>query len=324
MIIETFDNGWGPGIPLRDFQQQLLAQYLYPIQQDSTPTVVINSTWYTQDYHQQVKAQLATLQPKRIVLTAFMDPAIPTHDMFADFNCYVLCVGYYPGTYELDAWALIMHEHFSVNFDVSDFKNINTAFMCLNRKPHHHRRHLYSQLVERSLVDKNIVSLGGEKILSNDSIQGSCIAPNPGVDQYGIVNDIMSLGPAPAWQQCFLNVVTETVYNVDKEWFVSEKIYKPIIGERPFLVYAPNGARAWLEHIGLENYIDDFGDITDLELALPQHIPEFLEQLSNQSSNYFQKKYIDLRQKIQYNKHMLAQHVTATQNKITQGIKCPV
>ena len=324
MIIETFDNGWGPGIPLRDFQQKLLAQYFEPMQHDSVPTVVINSTWYTQDYHQQVRLQLQVLKPKRIVLTALMDPAIPKHDMFAEFDCDVLCVGYYPGAYELDAWALIMNEYFAVNFAVAHVKNINTAFMCLNRKPHHHRRHLYSQLAERNLITNNIVSMGGEQVLDNDVTQGSCLAPNPGVDQYGIVNDIMSLGTATAWQQCFLNVVTETVYDVDKEWFVSEKMYKPIVGERPFLVYAPNGARAWLDHIGLESYVNDFDDITDLDLALPQNMPEFLQQLSNQSYSYLQEKYIDLHQKMQYNKHMLAQHVTAIQNKITQGIKCPV
>ena len=58
MIIKTFDNGWGPGIPLRDFQQDLLAQYFMPVQLDAVPTVVINSTWYTKEFHAMVMEQL--------------------------------------------------------------------------------------------------------------------------------------------------------------------------------------------------------------------------------------------------------------------------
>jgi hypothetical protein len=70
--------------------------------------------------------------------------------------------------------------------------------------------------------------------------------------------------------------------------------------------------------------MNDFGDITDLDIKQPVNLPIFLQQLSAQPKSYFQKKYLDLHQKILYNKHMLTQHVTATQFKITQGIQCPV
>lgn len=323
MIVKTFDNGWGTGIPLQKFQQDLLSQYLAPVQQDLVPTVIINSTWYTNDFHHQVVHQLREIQPKRILLTALLDPAIPRLDQFQEFDCTVHGVGYYRSDHEIDAWALIMHEYFDKTF-VDDTNQIDTAFMCLNRKPHQHRVFLYNRLQQLGLTQHNMVSLGGVQILNNDVVQGSTLAPNPGADQYGIVNDIMSLGSPRAWQRCFLNIVTETVYDVDREWFVSEKIYKPVIGNRPFLVYAPNGAQAWLSHIGLQDYVDDFEDITDLDLGEPANIPIFLQQLSAQSHSYFQKKYIDLQSKMSYNKHRLTQHMTATKFKITQGIQCPV
>lgn len=323
MIIKTFDNGWGPGIPLRDFQEDLLAQYFIPVQLDAVPTVVINSTWYTREFHDLVMAELRQLKPRRILLTALLDPAIPRIDQYQDLDCAVHGVGYYRGNYEIDAWALIMHQHFDSSF-VDDPTQIDTAFMCLNRKPHQHRVFLYNRLTELELTTQGIVSMGGTQLLDNDIVQGSRLAPNPGADQYGIVNDIMSLGPTANWHRCFLNIVTETVYDVDREWFVSEKIYKPVTGNRPFLVYAPNGAKSWLDHIGLQHYMDDFGDITDLDLEQPVNLPRFLKQLSAQPKSYFQKKYLDLQHKMLYNKHMLAQHVTATQFKITQGIQCPV
>lgn len=323
MIIKTFDNGWGPGIPLRDFQEDLLAQYFMPVQLDSVPTVVINSTWYTKEFHTMVMEQLHQLQPKRILLTALLDPAIPKIDQYQELDCAVHGIGYYHGKYEIDAWALIMHQYFNSEF-VDSTAQIDTAFMCLNRKPHQHRVFLYNRLNELGLTNQGIVSMGSTQLLDNDVTQGSKLAPNPGAGQYGIVNDIMSLGPVINWHRCFLNIVTETVYDVDREWFVSEKIYKPVTGNRPFLVYAPNGARAWLDHIGLQHYLDDFGDITDLDLGQPVNVPKFLKQLSVQPKSYFQKKYLDLQNKILYNKHMLAQHITATQFKITQGIQCPV
>ena len=50
MITHRFDQGWGPQYAIKQFEQQLVDQYMSKCHLD---TVLINSTWYSQDYHLQ-------------------------------------------------------------------------------------------------------------------------------------------------------------------------------------------------------------------------------------------------------------------------------
>lgn len=325
MIIETFDIGWGPDVPLKQFENRLMAQYLKPFVEDSVPTVVIQSVWYSTDYHKQVLQRLRTLKFNRIVLLAMLDAPIIRRGMYTEFDCDIYEVGYYPGDYEIDFWALTVDEYFTVDPNALP-PDITTAYMCLNRKPHWHRRRLYDDLSNRGLLDLGLVSLGGNDSPATRTLaidQGeSPFAPNAGKHQNGISNDIMSLGHPDNWRSIFLNVVTETVFDIEKNNFVSEKIYKPIIGERPFLVYAPDGASNWLRCHGFLDYTKDFKDISDLDLTQDRSIPDFLVMLCNQTPSYWQKKYIDLREKILYNKLQFKKYVNDIKIKINQGIVC--
>lgn len=324
MIVETFDQGWGPEWPAKQFENNILKQYFAPITNDDSKTVVINSTWYTQDYHEKVLERLHRIKPDRVLLVAMLDFAIPHPQWFESLGCEVRGVGYYCGVDEIDYWALVSHQNMMLNDVTAD---IDTAYMCLNRKPHWHRMKLYQSLESLGLLDAGIVSMGGEngqwlRLLPEDA-GISNIAPNAGSDQYGIANDIMSLGHTANWQRHFLNIVTETIYNIGRDRFVTEKIYKPILGERVFLVYA-EGADQWLKEHGFVTFSDDFGDITSLNLALPDHIPEFLKILVQQGSSYWKAKHVALQDKIQYNKIRFREYVTETQQKISQGILCQI
>lgn len=324
MIVREFNQGWGHQIPLKRFESQCIGQYLDRVIKDQSKSVLINSTWYTNDYHQQVLDQLRIINPDLIILLCTVDPAIPHQLWYQEFGCETISVGYYRGKHEIDFWALVCDRYFSIDHDL-DSSSIDTAYICLNRKPHKHRRMLYRQLMERGLLDYGIVTMGqgpnmAPRLLDNDTGHASDLAPNPGVGDLGIVNDIMSLGNIENWNRCFLNLVTETVFDVDREWFVSEKIYKPVLGLRPFLVYAPNAAREWITHLGLESYTADFADITDLDLGAPENQPLFLHQLCQAGAAYYQKKYHELRDKIYYNRERFTLHIENTKSKIQQGI----
>lgn len=324
MIIQEFNNGWGENVPLRQFEREIRDSYLAPAMQDQRRTVIVNSTWYTQDYHEQVLDQLKKIHPDRVILTAMMDPAIPQKEWFDDREIWGM--GYYKGHHEIDVWALIMDRFFQR--PQHDHPVLDTAFMCLNRKPHWHRRQLYDRLQGLDLLPYGVVTLGstsGQAVRALDSdVEGSPLAPNPGVDQYGIVNDIMTLGPMLQWQRCFLNVVTETVFDVDHTWFVSEKIYKPVVGLRPFLVYAPNGAGQWLDHVGLENYAEDFRDISDSDANDPDQLPALLRSLCDQSPRYYQSKYLALMPKMLHNRDMFDRHVRRTWDRVNKGASCQI
>jgi hypothetical protein len=325
MIIKTFDNGWGNNFPAKSFEQTIVDQYLHNI---TSRTVLINNTWYSSDYHQQVMNQLKTLEFDQIVLVSMLDAPIASPDWYQEFGKPVRAIGYYPGKDAIDFWALAVDQYFDYpNIDLLDSTMLDTTYMCLNRKPHWHRRQLYSQLVNFNIVDRGIVSMGGDnspaqRLLHIDAGQSN-LAPNAGIDQNGIANDIMSLGHPANWARCFLNVVTETQFDITRTYFVSEKIYKPIVGCRPFLVYA-NGADSWLTARGFETYTKDFQDISDLDLTNPYNIADFLVTLCSQDSKYWQTKFLALKDKIVYNNSNFQKYVTSIKTQIAKGIQCQI
>lgn len=296
---------------------------------DTSRTVIINSVWYSTEYHQQVLVWLRNNPVDRIVLVAMIDAAIPRPEWYAEFDCEVISLGYYPGDHSLDFCALFVDKFLDAPpmDQLTDTSNINTAYMCLNRKPHWHRQQLYNRLLARDLLHHGIVSMGGEGTATRSldiDREHDDLAPNADKKQYGIPNDIVSLGHMKNWQRHFLNIVTETFYDINQSGFVSEKIYKPIVGCRPFLVYDPDGGTRWLRDRGFEPYVTDFRDITDVDLSLPGHMPSFLSVLCEQTPQYWQAKYLALQEKILYNKQHFVDYVTSQRQLIKKGILCQV
>jgi hypothetical protein len=330
MIVHTVDEGWGLDWPIKQFEKEILDQYLTPIKNDSSKTVLINSVWYTVDLHQQTLEQLRQMDFNRIVLVSTLDCSIPQPDWFAEFNCEVIGVGYYQGANYIDLWALVVDKYLELDkYVLGNASLIDTAYMCLNRKPHFHRRRLYEQLKIANLLDQGIVSLGGDdefpaqRILALDD-GVSYIAPNPGKEQHGIANDITSLGHPENWQRHFLNVVTETVWEINKLHFVSEKIFKPIVGEKPFILYDTTGGDTWFRDRGFATFYQDFGDITNLDISRDTNQTPFLQALCEQPKSYLSSKYIALQSKILYNKHRFSEYVAEQKTKIKQGIQCQI
>lgn len=311
MILKVYDIGWGPEWPMKKLEQQIVKNFLNEYYTNDSRTVIINSVWYTGDYHQQVLAELKELKPTHIFVIALLDPPNIKLEWFDEFDCEVLGVGYYPGPGYIDYCALFV-DHFYQPVDQDVLLNINkidTAFMCLNRKPHPHRIRLFKGLENANLLDCGFVSMGGDnpRFLDEDS-EGQDIAPNGGRSQYGISNDIVSLGNINNWQRHFVNIVTETIWDIEPSNFISEKTFKPILGLRPFLIYAPNGGEACLKSRGFEHYLDDFKDITDADLRQPYNIPVFLTELCNQSSTYWKYKIVELKEKLLYNQHRFKEY----------------
>lgn len=329
MIVDTIDQGWGPEHPLKQMEMEIVDRYIRAYREDSSRTIVINSVWYSQDLHEKVRARLKHDPPDRVILISLLDPPIARPDQFRDIVNDVRCVGYYPGPDYIDFCCLMVEEHMVLpDIDLLDESAVDTAFMCLNRKPHWHRVRLFEDMQANDLLDRGLVSMGGadglaRRLLPTDA-GSSDLAPNGGPEQHGIANDIMSLGHPNNWRRHLLNVVTETVYDVSANLFITEKTYKVIMGLRPFLIYAPDGGQRCLDAHGFQSYIRDFSDITDLDLGQPDNIVPFLRCLTAQNSTYWQHKLVALREKILYNRNQFDRHVADQRAKISQGIACQI
>lgn len=330
MIVKRFDNGWGPEYPVKQFEIEILKPLVKKLNESNKKVAIINSTWYTNDYHLTTLDYLRKNPVDVIVLIAMIDPAIPKPEWFEELGCEIVCVGYYPGDYYIDFWALFMERVFNSPHmtDLVRIDNVDTGYMCLNRKPHWHRQRLYNELAQRNLLDSGLVSMGNDNgppvRTIDEENEVPELTPNSDVKQYGISNDITSLGNIENWKKYFLNIVTETVYGVNNTYFVSEKIFKPILGLRPFLVYDTDGATKWLTDRGFKPYVNDFKDISDLDLSDPSNIAPFLSVLCNQSRSYWQRKLVDLNPKIMYNRQQFYKYVDDQSNKINKGIICQI
>ena len=94
------------------------------------------------------------------------------------------------------------------------------------------------------------------------------------------------------------------------------------MGCRPFLVFDTDGAVAWLTKRGFEPFINDFTDITDLDLSDSSVLANFVQILCAQPKSYWQKKFVDLHDKIMYNKSQFTQYVKQQKLIIEKGIQC--
>lgn len=216
----------------------------------------INSTWFECDNEFQ---NILSCNPKRLVFYSGPDwenklCRQKEYDKFNHDN--IIFVGNTDGEYYFSFWLDFVYsnldtfELFDNSYAVSNMKH----FMCLNRKPHRHRKFLVIGL--RGLMDYGYLSWGGDNpILLN---QDKCVSDKSWDDgSYPIDNDVLSLGHQYNWQSHFLNVVTESVHHT--KTFVSEKTLKPIIGKRPFIILGDDKIYDKLHDWGIDTFDDLFG-----------------------------------------------------------------
>ena len=253
-----------------------------------------------------------------VIIYSLVDPAVDI-DWNLDIN--VIKVGYFPNSrHWIDFHALLVDKYLYIDSKLScDTNLIDIPFMCLNGKPHQHRGNLVEKLIKLNLQNIGLISFSGDASRKIPKLS----IPEFHDRKQGIISgpyDAMTLGDINNWNRHFLNVVTETVHDVDSINFWSEKIFKPIVGLRPFLVYSPGGAIDILEQHGFVHYCDDFADISDSDLRQTGNIPNFLKVLSDQPHSYLKKKYQQLTKKISYNKSRFDQYVLEQKNNIEKGL----
>lgn len=238
-----------------------------------------------------------------VVTLSLMDTPFIDYSFLNNFPVYK--IGYFKNSpYYFDFHSFMTLKYLKIDNDILPKGNeISIPFMCLNGKPHVHREKLVLDLLAEKLNKKNIISynsVGSGFTLSADKFNQSTILPSP--------YDVYSLGDKQNWKKHFLNVVTETNFDNENNFFITEKTYKPILGFKPFIVHSVNGNINILKKFNFETYYNDFNDISDLDLTDPTTHVEFLKILSKQETKYFHKKYKNLLEKILYNRDNFFKH----------------
>lgn len=216
----------------------------------------INTTWL--EITDELKS-LLDKNPKRVICYSGPDwentiCRKEQNDFLKQYN--PIYIGNTYGDHYFSFWLDFVYKHLDKyqSFKV-DNSNIKKPFMCLNRKPHKHRVELVKSL--DSLTSQGYVSLGTTPPITLDTDISNIEGDNAIAGDLGITNDITSLGHPHNWNTHFLNVVTETTIHTNV--FLSEKVFKPILGMRPFVILGDDNIYNVLHDWGIDTFDDLFG-----------------------------------------------------------------
>lgn len=292
--------------------------------------LLINTTWFGPQFNNQEwpKIQQLMLQEQEfdnLFLLAVIDPQYLRTQELEEIqqklkikNTYL--VGMYEDSkYEWNFHAVTVAKHCPI-YNEQDIlpDHFDKAFLLYQRKPRPHRLEITKLLIDRNLLSRGTVTLGSNENHDYDWTEQNDIPMVLTIDdrpsdykhngkEYefsGIPNDLVSIGRLDIWRQCFLNVVSETEFESWKPRFVTEKMWKPIIGLRPFLIHGQTKTYPWLRKHGFRTFnhywphIDVEGqeDVHQTTLAV-------LEWLSAKTSQDLMSMYDQMLPELKYNKH---------------------
>jgi len=159
---------------------------------------------------------------------------------------------------KFEFWGFCVNKHMKVWTERSE-DSIGHHFLCYNRKSHTHRLKLIKNLIEKDLVKYGVVTMGTDSHMAKHPYAINHLG-NTGynldyIGKNSIPNDVFTMGPKSAWDGCFVNIVTETVYDSSDDYiFLSEKIWKPILGKMPFICVGPRYTMQRLRDYGFKTF----------------------------------------------------------------------
>jgi hypothetical protein len=209
----------------------------------------------------------------------------------------------------------------------NSFNRINKVFICYNHlisKYRSYRLHLVSNLIEQDLVKHGSVSLSlcDENGTWRDTIEsptnpldsrarikiynslkqldGPLIADTPSVN--GTYSSNLNLDHLT---DALFHIVTETVFYQNK-LHLTEKTFKPIVAQRPFILAAAPGNLAYLRSYGFKTFdrwIDEsYDQETDNYLRI-EMITQEIARLCQMSKSELDDMYLDMQDTLTYNYH---------------------
>jgi len=212
-------------------------------------------------------------------------------------------------------WAIYNSIYFK-NYTIEQLEptSIENMFLCYNRKPTWHRRMLHREFDKNHLMSNGIFTLGNEdpsKVILNRNPNPLPFENNGMHGDLNIPNDTLSLGPLDAWNSSFLIIVTETDHNMNTAVpFMSEKIWKPLIGMRPFVCLGDKGTIKSLRETGFETFNEFFGFNKD-DLTVDD-ITNLVKRYQGDPAQDYQS----LRVKLTHNRERFFQYAHEQQQKL--------
>lgn len=226
--------------------------------------------------------------------------------------------------------------------------DIQHTFLSLNHitnEKRSYRLDLVSRLVEKNIIQKGLVSFhtSVDQILQEIQNPYTLLQPSSinriqkylcsrqdlpwNIDKIKIDGNLSARfgnQEYALWQSCFLHVVNETVFYQNK-LHLTEKTFKPIVCERPFILAAAPGNLAYLKSYGFQTFepwIDESYDtINDPDLRL-EAVTNEIQKISRLSNPQLHDVYHDMREILQFNKrHFFGEFRTKIVDELLQNFE---
>ena len=138
-------------------------------------------------------------------------------------------------------------------------------FLYLNKQPRAHRIHLYNQMLAVDALKKSLYTYRMEKINKLLPPQYEIPEFKDAYPSYGYDQTIYSL----PYNHSNISLVTETLADDPNSggypYFLTEKIWKPIICQQPFIVYGQRGYLKCLREMGFKTFSNVWDESYDDE-----------------------------------------------------------
>lgn len=295
--------------------------------------LLINGTWFGPQFtHNRVWTDIITLTESgfrvdnvfylNIIDAAVMGPLDRVLPVLGDPNVFLM--GNFPESdHSFYVFSYMVANEFKQYTDDEvlpvDFKY---KFINYNRKPKPARVSLVNAMFDAKLHEHGIITLGGTETNEALTVEEEVDhLDNSGEnDDLEIPNDIMSLGDIKLWNKHFLNVVSETETNQDSNVFISEKIFKPMIGLRPFIVHGNVNTYKWLRDNGFKTFNHLFpADLEDPK-TMEDAVITALQWLSEQTDEALAQIYKDILPDLMYNKQRFFEFAKEQEQKMKDTV----
>jgi len=253
-------------------------------------------------------------KPGRISILANSDRSALTDKCVQDFGMYNWYY-FYHGFAALDWYRDFQY------VNPGSFNRFDKVFICYNHLTSNlrsYRLHLVSNLINQDLVKHGHVSLFHQGWQQTIEDPENPLDNRARVSIYRALKNIKNpltvdtLSPDGTLSahinfdnltSALFHVVTETVYFQDK-LHLTEKVFKPIVAQRPFIVVSTPGSLAYLKSYGFKSFdrwIDESYDLETDHYIRIEKITAEIARLCSLDKSDLEQMYLEMREVLKYN-----------------------
>lgn len=268
--IRTFEKEWIDNLAMEIY-------YTSPFMKN----LLVNITWFFDDQYNQVNEWIkynADPSDTKIWLCGSVDSLHwikqntdnPIYQESLDKGFQVALVGFTDENWH--SWFPYWLYKHNKNLDVPLTTNPKYLYLSYNRKPRDHRKLLVEKLIDNNLLNRGHVTFeeGHFPIIDNNTTQNDWTYFNNLMEKnkdnycrnaderYSRPEDLTSIGQPIIWDNSYLVIVSES--EIHDPYHVSEKTWKPILGQRPYVLNSHPSVVYVLKKLGFYVPSDLFED----------------------------------------------------------------